>query len=253
MNTPSANGPMRRRSVRVLTTIPLLISGRKSDGTRFEGTAETVIVNKHGAKIRTQEKLSCGIQIRIAIVSPYRFQMARVVSEESQDEFGIELAEAQNFWGVYFPPEDWSDEQDETSELSSETRSPPSSSTPQQNAEAGSRAGAVMVETPTQPSESRRVDATPDIPQSGSPAVIRGIAATRTPFQEKGHLIPVGTDRANFSVRPLVEPGTKVKVILLPGEHVLNAKVAKLSRTRVHGKWQIVLKFDLPIFESNQK
>src|SRR5919108_6688618 len=69
------SAPTGRRSSRVIVSIPLLISGKREDGTRFEGTAEAVIVNKHGGKIRTTEKLQSGMQIRIAIVSPYRFQM----------------------------------------------------------------------------------------------------------------------------------------------------------------------------------
>ena len=247
MDIPSTNGPKQRRSVRVLTTIPLLISGRRADGTRFDGTAETIIVNKHGAKIRTQEELVCGVQIRIAIVEPYRFQMARVVSQEAPQEYGIELAQAENFWGVYFPPDDWIVEQDQTSETPADA-SPVLTNGSQDTVDSQAEVTAsVIEEAPSIRCPSTPAPPSPRLSRSGSLAVIRGMAATRTPFQERGILAPISSHQASISVTPLVEPGATVRIILLPEEHVLNAVVVKLSQRRVHGKWQLVLKFETAI------
>lgn len=248
MNTPSANGPIQRRSVRVLVTIPLLISGRKSDGTRFDGTAETIIVNKHGAKIRTQETLTCGLEIRIAILSPYRWQMAQVVRQEAEGEFGIELTQAENFWGVYLPPDDWTTEQNQ------ESASPPESSSPaltsdnsQELPNAKIQVNPPIVKVETERLGPANVESCLRVSRDGSLAVIRGFSAAHVPFQEKGLLVPVDPYHANFSVLPLVEPGARVRVVVLPNERVVNAVVARLSRVREHGRWRLVLKFTTSI------
>ena len=241
MDTPSVSDSTQRRSVRVLVIIPLVISGKRADGTRFEATAETIIVNKHGAKIRTQEELTCGLQIRIAALSPYRFQMARVVRQEAQGEFGIELDQAENFWRVYFPPEDWGPEEGQIS------GSPPETSGPTPTSNSLQTAPNQAAETKTVGSPSSTLQASPRISRNGSPAVIRGISAAHVPFQERGVLVPVDVDHATISVMPLVEPGARVRVILLPHEHVVNAVVARLSRVKVNGKWRLTVKFGASI------
>jgi hypothetical protein len=241
METPAFSGSTQRRSVRVLVTIPLILSGRRADGTRFEDTAETIIVNKHGAKIRTQEELTCGLQIRIAILSPYRFQMARVVRQEAEGEFSIELEQAENFWRVYFPPEDWGLEENQIS------GSPPETSAPGPPSNSSQTTPNETAKTSTRGTSSSTLEGSPRLSRNGSPAIIRGMAATHVPFQEKGVLVPVDPDRATISVMPLVEPGARVKVILLPHEDVVNAVVSGLSRVRVNGKWRLTVKFGVSI------
>ena len=81
------------------------------------------------------------------------------------------------------------------------------------------------------------------VSRDGSPEVIRGFSAAHVPLQEKGLLVPVDPYHANFSVLPLVEPGVRVRVVVLPNERVVNAVVERLSRVRENGRWRLVLKF----------
>ena len=243
--TPSTG----RRSSRVIVSIPLLISGKGEDGTRFEGNAEAVVVNKHGGKIRTAEKLSSGMQIRIAIISPYRFQMARVVREEAQGEFSVELQEAENLWGVYFPPDDWGPDLSEaiTESAQQATIAAPEKTRTEPETASTSICG------PATPSadviEKTIAQDTPDtllpitLSRRGSDGVIRGMSIVRMPFQERCLLFPVDEGHASIGIRQLVDPGTRVRIIFLPSERVESAVVARISTVRIEGKWVLQLKF----------
>jgi hypothetical protein len=246
MDTTSASPSAQRRSVRVLVSIPLRISGTKPDGNRFEGTAEATVVNMHGAKIRTQEAITTGMTIRVIMLSPYRFQMARVVKQEAEGEFGIELEQAQNFWGVYLPPADWDTAPNQTSGSALKLRSAVTIDRSHESQQTDSKVNAPTVEARTGPASPNLLSSLRISPK-GSPAVIRGMSAAHVPFQEKGLLVFLDRDHASILVMPLVEPGARVSIILLPGEHVVNAVVASLSRHKVQGKWQLKLNFGTSI------
>jgi hypothetical protein len=246
--------PTGRRSSRV--SIPLLISEKREDGSRFEGTADAVIVNKHGGKIRTTEKLSSGMQIRIAIVSPYRFQMARVVREEAAGEFSIELQKAENLWGVYFPPDDWGTDPGLT--VTSPAEHPNATSAlpeqkltdqeivPGSSGTASNASSSVAGHRIGSPESSSTASPLP-LSRDGSAAVIRGLSAVRTPFQERCVLIPIDDHHARIAIQQLAEHGTKARIILLPSERVENAVIVGMSRTRQDGKWIVELKFATPV------
>jgi len=102
------NGERARRSSRVLVTMPLAVSGQKSDGSHVSGAAETILVNRHGAKIRSNVPLEPKMEVRVAILAPYKWRVGQVVwADSAEKEYGIELSRPENFWGIYFPPEDW--------------------------------------------------------------------------------------------------------------------------------------------------
>src|SRR5713226_1349524 len=102
----------RRRSLRVLLTVPVILSGKTADGRNFEEETKTLVVNAHGALVllanavaqgqvlilthnNTKEKLSC----RVAYVGP---------TQGGKTQVGVEFMEsAPGFWQVNFPPEDW--------------------------------------------------------------------------------------------------------------------------------------------------
>src|SRR5713101_7803243 len=97
-----------RRSSRVLVSLPLAVSGQKSDGSHVSGAAETILVNRHGAKIRSSVLLEPSMEVRVAMLAPYKWRVGQVVWADSNErEYGIELSRPENFWGIYFPPEDW--------------------------------------------------------------------------------------------------------------------------------------------------
>src|ERR1043166_926415 len=97
-----------RRSSRVLVSLALAVSGQKSDGSHVSGAAETILVNKHGAKIRSAVQLEPRMDLRVALLAPYKWRTAQVVwAKPDENEYGIQLHDPENFWGVCFPPEDW--------------------------------------------------------------------------------------------------------------------------------------------------
>ena len=97
-----------RRSSRVLVSLALAVSGQKSDGSHVSGAAETILVNRHGAKIRSAVPLEPKMEVRVAMLAPYKWRVGQVVwADSGEREYGIELYRPENFWGIYFPPEDW--------------------------------------------------------------------------------------------------------------------------------------------------
>ena len=97
-----------RRSSRVLVSLALAVSGQKSDGSHVSGAAETILVNRHGAKIRSTVPLEPKMEVRVAMLAPYKWRVGQVVwADSGESEYGIELFRPENFWGIYFPPEDW--------------------------------------------------------------------------------------------------------------------------------------------------
>lgn len=104
---------MGRRSARLSMIIPITIHGTDNGGQAFRENTWTIGVNKQGAKIATFHPLLLGSQI--SVVNPVlgRTAKARVIwvgekrFPEDPYEVGVELVEAQNVWGVKFPPEDW--------------------------------------------------------------------------------------------------------------------------------------------------
>ena len=110
-----------RRSTRLTISIPVVISGVGRDGKSFSERVRTVDVNKHGGKIATSRPLAVGTQVLIENPSAGKGAKARVVrldethSPEGLHYVALELLEAQNIWGIAFPPDDWSSElQEET-------------------------------------------------------------------------------------------------------------------------------------------
>jgi Tfp pilus assembly protein PilZ len=106
-------GKELRRSSRITVSIPLEILGRDSDGTEIRAAATTKYVNKHGALLLADRPFPIETEITLQIPHQDRARQAMVVwvSQESdaagQYGIGVELAEAENFWGVQFPPDDW--------------------------------------------------------------------------------------------------------------------------------------------------
>jgi len=111
MNEDSSN--LYRRSTRVTISIPIVISGVDADGNNFSEPVRTLVVNKHGGKVATSHHLALGSEILLANRAMGVVAKARVVWLGEKDDagdlrpVGLELLEAQNVWGMNFPPDDW--------------------------------------------------------------------------------------------------------------------------------------------------
>lgn len=93
-----------RRSTRVPLDVSIEVEGNESV---MKGV--TVVVNLHGALIRTVGTIRAGSRIRVTVYLTGKSAMARVVyvSPENPLACGIELEKPQNIWGVSLVPDDW--------------------------------------------------------------------------------------------------------------------------------------------------
>jgi hypothetical protein len=224
-----------RRSSRVLVTLPLAVSGQKSDGSHVSGAAETILVNRHGAKIRSSVPLETRMEVRVAMLAPYKWRVGQVVWADSREsEYGIELYRPENFWGIYFPPEDW---------------------------ELGVPAVTVISNTATGATQPRvavksESEAAPGpqplhVPEGGTIAILRGIASNGLPFQERDLILPVGERDATMLIGPMVSLGAKLQVIFSKN-CVEDAVVTATSHSREYDRWRIWLNFSRVLLVAKQ-
>lgn len=109
-------GPVEqgRRSTRLSISIPVVISGMAADGHSFREAVRTLIVNKHGGKIATAQHLTLNSEITVENLALSVVAKANVVWLSDKHHVadlhhvGLQLVEAQNVWGIAFPPDDWS-------------------------------------------------------------------------------------------------------------------------------------------------
>ncbi|MGH6628110.1 MAG: hypothetical protein ACREB3_00075, partial [Burkholderiales bacterium] len=112
MSQPEGSGA-GRRSTRISIAIPITISGKDASGRAFRENTRTVILNKHGAKIVTVHQLALGTELTLENRALGRTAKTTVTwlgdrpSPREPAELGIQLAEAENIWGIDLPPDDW--------------------------------------------------------------------------------------------------------------------------------------------------
>ncbi len=222
------NSERARRSSRVLVTLPLAVSGQKSDGSHVSGAAETILVNRHGAKIRSSVPLEPHMEVRVAMLAPYKWRVGQVVwADSGEEEYGIELNRPENFWGIYFPPEDW--------ELGVPAVTMYS---PAESDEAGQQSR----NKKKQSLETVRAPQSLHIPEGGTIAVLRGIASNGVPFQERDLILPVGDYHGSMLIGPMVDLGAAMSVIFARNR-VEKAVVSAVSHSREYGRWRTWLHF----------
>jgi hypothetical protein len=110
--TALATDPGRRRSLRVLLSVPILVSGKASDNREFTEEARTLVVNAHGALISLEARVTPNQQITIANKTTRQTLECRVVhvgnAQGGKVQLGVEFVRASpTFWQIDFPPDDW--------------------------------------------------------------------------------------------------------------------------------------------------
>ena len=109
-NAAEASGYARRRSERILLSIPVQIDGATPKGDYFSETTRTVVINRHGARILLKHTVVPGAKIKISNLSARREGEFRVIgptgpATEDGGEWGVECKdESFNIWGIEFPP-----------------------------------------------------------------------------------------------------------------------------------------------------
>jgi PilZ domain len=119
MGTWSSGGPEanRRRSQRVILSVPVTVYGDAAKG-KFTESTKTLVVNAHGALITLEAKITQGQQLELTSPTNPEKQACKVVyigpTVQGQTQVGIEfLKPAPHFWHVAFPPENWTPVADE--------------------------------------------------------------------------------------------------------------------------------------------
>jgi hypothetical protein len=103
----------QRRSQRILLTVPIIISGPRSNKPPFSERTTTLIVNAHGALIQLREPVLVGQTLRMKSLATGEELTCTVVDiipgNTPIPEIGVEFSQAYpHFWRVSFPPADWS-------------------------------------------------------------------------------------------------------------------------------------------------
>lgn len=100
----------KRRSDRIVLTIPLRVFGNDAAGHEFRKDGRTLTINRHGARIQVHHALSSGQIIRILNLASRQEAAFRVIGAvapftERGGEWGVECVDPKdNIWGVQFPP-----------------------------------------------------------------------------------------------------------------------------------------------------
>lgn len=104
--------PGRRRSMRVLLSVPIHVSGKDRKDRPFDEETRTLVVNAHGALISLAAAVIAGQQITVANHATQQISDCRVVylgnAASGKIQMGIEFVKpAPKFWQIDFPPDDW--------------------------------------------------------------------------------------------------------------------------------------------------
>jgi hypothetical protein len=102
----------RRRSQRVLMTIPVRVSGQNALGSPFEEETHTRAISAHGALILVSTQVYRGQRLTLANVqakAALECVVAHIDSHQSDHpQVGVEfMLPNPMFWHVAFPPKDW--------------------------------------------------------------------------------------------------------------------------------------------------
>lgn len=102
----------RRRSMRVLLSVPIHVSGKDRKDRTFDEETRTLVVNAHGALISLAAAVIAGQQIIVANEATNQSRDCRVVylgsGASGKVQMGIEFASpSPTFWQIDFPPDDW--------------------------------------------------------------------------------------------------------------------------------------------------
>src|SRR5260370_58892 len=109
---PSWLAANRRRSQRVLMTIPVRVSGQSGPGLPFEEDTHTRAISAHGALLLVSTQVYRGQRLTLSNVQT-KAALECVVAhidrrQSNQPQVGVEFVLPNPmFWHVAFPPKDW--------------------------------------------------------------------------------------------------------------------------------------------------
>lgn len=203
-NSPGAE---KRRSTRIIKSLPITVTGTDALGQEFRESTHTVMINCYGCKYQSVHYVPKNTQVSIDVHRlhkrlPSRAVRGRVIwvqrprSYQDVYHIGLEFEVAGNVWSLSAPPADWfpfpGDEQ-ETREFESEGEPGSAKVAPigtgRRNVESEQ---VLLVPSSVAVSEDFEVDVTAEIAAVSKPA------PHRTPNSERYR------DRQNLSMREMV-------------------------------------------------
>jgi|ERR1700733_12550623 hypothetical protein len=109
-STSPGQDSSRRRSRRVLLSVPVTVSCESPTG-KFTEKTQTLVVNAHGALITLAAKVIQGQALLISdsASTPRDCHVVYIgPTVEGRTQYGVEFKQpAPNFWHITFPPDDW--------------------------------------------------------------------------------------------------------------------------------------------------
>jgi hypothetical protein len=104
--------PGRRRSMRVLLSVPIHVRGKNAENKAFTEETRTLVVNAHGALISLAARVVADQSIIVENKATNQILECRVVylgnSQAGKTQMGIEFSKpSTRFWQIDFPPDDW--------------------------------------------------------------------------------------------------------------------------------------------------
>lgn len=104
----NASGAALRRSARVNVRIPVKLSGTLPDGKAFTEETFIVTVSKYGAKLKSEQPLQVGMEVKVQPHLRRQSGLFKVVwtgrpGSPRQGEVGIEYVNVMNLLGLVFP------------------------------------------------------------------------------------------------------------------------------------------------------
>jgi len=108
----------RRRSTRLVQSVPLTVEGVDALGQTFKERTSTLIINCHGCKFLSKHYVLKASWLTLEIPHPQSGQPPRRVRAQVEwvqrprtvrelFQIGVELEVPGNVWGIAFPPADW--------------------------------------------------------------------------------------------------------------------------------------------------
>jgi PilZ domain. len=98
------------RELRRSTRVPLkVVIVAQSVAEPLTCDGETIVVNRHGARISTSVPLRVGMKIEIHVILTGKRAPAEVVYIDAERPLicGVGLVKPENIWGLSLPPDDW--------------------------------------------------------------------------------------------------------------------------------------------------
>ena len=98
--------------MRVLLSVPIVVTGKAIDQQEFMEEARTLVVNAHGALISLGARVVTNQEITISNKATRQTLQCRVVhvgnAQGGKTQLGVEFVRpSPTFWQIDFPPDDW--------------------------------------------------------------------------------------------------------------------------------------------------